>query len=82
MVIKTLIIIAFLMILISLGSALFYLVKPKSEQHSQKTLKALTVRISLSILLFMFIFIAIANNWYQPTGMITKIHSNTPLIIN
>jgi O-antigen/teichoic acid export membrane protein len=74
MIIKFLVIIAFIMILVSLGSALFYLIKPKDEENSKKTLSALTVRISLSIILFIFVFIAIASGWYQPTGMITRIH--------
>jgi hypothetical protein len=43
----------FLLILLSLGSALYYLVHDKGE--SDRTLKALTIRISLSIALFLIL---------------------------
>jgi uncharacterized membrane protein YozB (DUF420 family) len=75
MIIKFLVIIAFIMILVNLVWHYFTLIKPKDEEYSKKTLSALTIRISLSIILFIFVFIAIANGWYQPTGMITKIQS-------
>jgi hypothetical protein len=75
MTIKTLIIIAFVAIIASLGSALFHLVKHKDPVHSQKTLKALTFRISLSIALFIFIVIAIATGLVEPTGLGTRIHA-------
>ncbi len=76
MLIKTLIIIAFLAIIASLGSALFNLVKHKDLADSQKTLKALTFRIFLSVTLFIFIVIAIATGLVQPTGLGTKIHAS------
>lgn len=50
MFIKIIIIAVFLMIVISLFSALFFFYKDKGA--SNRTVKALTVRISLSILLF------------------------------
>ena len=40
-------------IIFSLGSALYYLVKDKGQ--SDRTVKALTVRISLSIILFVML---------------------------
>ena len=73
MLIKSIVIITFLLIIISLGSALFHLVKSKDQQHSKSTVKALTVRITLSILLFIFLFIMIGTGLYQPTGLGTKI---------
>lgn len=42
-----------LSIFISLGSALYYLVKDKGQ--SERTVKALTVRIALSIILFVML---------------------------
>jgi glycerol uptake facilitator-like aquaporin len=67
----------FLLILFSLGSALFHLVKHKSEQTSEKTLKALTFRIGLSIVLFIVVIISIATGLFKPHGIGTRIHSTT-----
>lgn len=53
MLIKVIIVIALLAIIGSLFSALFFLSKDKSG--SDRTVKALTVRISLSIVLFLLI---------------------------
>ncbi len=64
---KIIIIIAFIAILFSLGSALFHLVKHKEQ--SKKTVNALTFRIGLSILLFIFLFIAIATGLITPHGI-------------
>ena len=69
MLFKTLFIIAFLLIIISLGSALFHLVKHQGELESKKTLKALTVRIGLSIALFVMLFIAVATGLIKPHGI-------------
>jgi uncharacterized membrane protein len=74
MIIKSLVIIAFILIIISLGSALFHLVKHKTEEQSEKTVKALTFRITLSILLFIFVFIAVATGIYKPHGLGVKMH--------
>lgn len=76
MLIKTLVIIAFVAIIASLGSALFHLVKHKDEANSQKTLKALTFRIGLSVALFIFVVIAIATGLVEPHGLGAKIHSS------
>lgn len=75
MLIKTLVIVAFLAIIASLGTALFSLVKHKDEAHSRKTLKALTFRIGLSVALFVFLVIAIATGLVTPTGIGTKMHT-------
>lgn len=74
MIIKSIVIIAFILIIISLGSALFHLVKHKTQEQSEKTVKALTFRITLSIVLFIFIFIAFATGALKPHGLGTKIH--------
>jgi hypothetical protein len=76
MLIKSLTIIAFLAIVISLGSALFHIVKHKEDQDSLKTAKALTVRIGLSLALFILLFIAYATGIIQPHGIGTRMHSN------
>lgn len=69
MIVKSIAIIAFTLIVISLGFALFNLVKDKNQEHSEKILKALTFRISLSIILFIFVFIALATGWFHPHGI-------------
>ena len=70
--IKALFIIIFLAIIISLGSALYHLVKHKSEDTntpSDKTVKALTFRIGLSIALFILVAIALVSGLIQPHGI-------------
>jgi cytochrome c biogenesis factor len=71
--IKTIVIIAFILIIISLGSALFHLFQSKtgeqSEEQAKKTVKALTLRITLSMILFIFVFIMVATGLYKPQGI-------------
>jgi hypothetical protein len=67
--IKAIVGIAFLLIVASLASALFHLIRHKGQELSNKTVKALTIRISLSVLLFVFIFIIIATGLYKPGGI-------------
>ncbi len=69
MPIKVIFIIVFISILISLGSALFNLVKYKDQEDSKKTVKALTFRIGLSILLFIALYISYATGLIEPTGI-------------
>lgn len=69
MIIKSIAIAAFISIIISLGVALFNLVKNKDQEQSEKTLKALTFRIALSVILFVFIFIALAAGLLHPHGL-------------
>jgi predicted small integral membrane protein len=78
MIIKSVVIIAFILIIISLGSALFHLVNRKTEEQSEKTVKALTFRITLSILLFIFVFIAVATGIFKPHGLGIKMHMQQP----
>ena len=80
MLIKTIVIFAFLLILLSLGSALFNIVNHKDQANSKKTLNALTLRITLSITLFIFIFIAITNGWLKPHGLGVKIQTANPTL--
>ena len=71
--IKAIVVIAFVLIIISLGLALFSLVTHKPEEQSKKTVKALTFRITLSIILFIFVFIAIATGILKPHGIGAKL---------
>jgi len=69
MSIKLFFIIAFILILISLGSALFHLVTHTEQEQSQKTAKALTFRIGLSLVLFIMIYIAYVTGMIKPEGI-------------
>jgi O-antigen/teichoic acid export membrane protein len=80
MIIKSLIIIAFILIIISLGSALFHLVNRKNEEQSLKTVRSLTFRITLSMLLFIFIFIAFATGLFKPHGLGVTMHMQKPAL--
>ena len=64
---KILIILVFLTIVISLGAALFHLIKHK--ETSAKTIKALTYRISISLALFIALSIALMTGLIKPTGI-------------
>lgn len=59
--------IAFIGILYSLASALFFLNRDKGK--SNRTLNALTARIGLSVLLFLFVLFAHWMGWIQATGL-------------
>jgi hypothetical protein len=61
---RIIILIALAGILLSLGSALFYLVRDKGA--TSRTVNALTVRISISVALFLFILLAYWMGWIQP----------------
>lgn len=56
-----------LFIVFSLGSALYYLVKDKGQ--TDRTAKALTVRISLSILLFALLMAGYYFGWIPQNGL-------------
>jgi Protein of unknown function (DUF2909) len=62
-----LLIIAFLVVIVaSLGSALFFLMRDKG--NSDRTVKALTVRISLSIALFILLMASYYFGFIPKTG--------------
>ena len=63
---RYLVILAFVGILGSLGSALFYLMRDKGT--SNKTVNALTVRIGLSVALFLFLWFSHWMGWIETTG--------------
>lgn len=64
---KILIILIFLTIVVSLGTALYHLIKHK--ETSAKTVKALTYRISISLALFIALSIAFMTGIIQPSGI-------------
>jgi len=64
---KILVALAFLMIIGSLGSALFFLMRDKGK--SNRTVHALALRVGLSISLFLLLLGAHYMGWIQPTGI-------------
>ena len=64
---KFVVAIAFILILGSLGSALFFMMRDKGK--SDRTVKALTMRVGFSIALFVLILIAHWLGYIQPTGI-------------
>lgn len=69
MLAKLIILLFLIVILYSLGSALFYLVRETSEKDAFKVVKALTWRIGLSLTLFILLFVAYALGWIKPHGI-------------
>jgi hypothetical protein len=65
--IKVIIIAAFIGIVGSLASGLYYLVNDKGD--SRRTLRALTMRIGLSVGLFLFLMVLVALDVIQPHGV-------------
>ena len=57
----------FLLIIISLFSSLFFLVKDKGNK--KRVVNALKVRIGLSVLLFIILIIMYMNGYIQPHGI-------------
>lgn len=64
---KIAIIILLIIILASLTSGMFFLVRDKGQ--SNRTVKSLTIRIVLSITLFILLFIGFRAGWIQPHGI-------------
>ena len=73
---KFVIILAFLAILASLGSALFFMMRKPNDadsadddgQRSKKMFRALAMRVALSITLFLCVLLAAKMGYIQPTG--------------
>jgi hypothetical protein len=68
MITKIIIVLFLIAIIGSLFSGLFFLMKDKGA--SERTVKALTVRISLSVLLFIMLIVGFATGLLQPHGAI------------
>jgi succinate dehydrogenase/fumarate reductase cytochrome b subunit len=65
---KTLLIIAFLLLILwNLGAGLYYMLVDKGT--TKRTVNALTKRIALSVALILFIALAIYMGWITPHGM-------------
>ncbi len=64
---KIFVAIAFILILGSLGSALFFLMKDKGK--SDRTVRALAMRVGFSITLFLLVLLAYRLGYIQPTGI-------------
>jgi len=64
---KILVVLVLLTIVGSLFSGLFFLIRDKGA--SDRTVRALTVRISLSVLLFVLLMIGYATGLLQPHGV-------------
>jgi hypothetical protein len=67
MLTKVIIVLFLLGIIGSLFSGLFFLMKDKGT--SERTVRALTVRVSLSVLLFILLIIGFATGVLQPHGI-------------
>ena len=65
--VKVIIVLAFIGIVVSLASGLYYLVNDKGD--SRRTVRALTWRIGLSVGLFAFLMILIGLGVIQPHGL-------------
>ena len=65
---KIIVILFLIFIIGSLFSGLYYLVRDKGT--SERTVRALTVRISLSVLLFILLIIGYATGLLQPHGVL------------
>jgi Protein of unknown function (DUF2909) len=61
---RIVIVIAFIGILVALGSALVFLVRDRGSTN--RTVNALTVRITLSVALFLFILFSYWMGWIEP----------------
>ena len=65
---KTLLIIAFLILIVwNLGAGLYYMLVDKGE--SKRTVNALTRRIALSVALIVLVIVAIKMGWITPHGV-------------
>lgn len=61
------VVIAFVLILGSLFSGLYFVMKDKGK--SNRAVNALSFRIGFSILLFLFILLSYRMGWIHPTGI-------------
>ena len=68
---KYLVIVAFVVILGSLGTALFFMMKNNSsgKSRAQKMAFALAMRVGISVFLFVSILLAWKFGYIQPTGI-------------
>jgi hypothetical protein len=69
---KYLVILAFVAIIGSLGSALFFMMKDGRDGKAKTSnmARALAFRVGFSILLFICVLVAWKLGWIQPTGIV------------
>lgn len=72
MLAKIFIVVMLLLVIYSLGSALFYLINDRGQ--TERTVKALTWRIIFSIAVFALLMMAYYLGWIHPHGPIYKLH--------
>ena len=68
---KILVALAFFAIIASLGSALFFMMRGRSDdkRKGDNMARALAFRVGFSILLFICLLVAWRLGWIQPTGI-------------
>jgi len=64
---KIVVAVAFVLIIGSLASALFFLMRDKGR--SNRIVQALAMRVGLSITLFLLVLFSYKMGWIQPTGI-------------
>ncbi|GAB3242721.1 DUF2909 domain-containing protein [Chitinimonas naiadis] len=64
---KIIVVLLILGILAALGSAMYSLIRQKGS--SERTVKALTLRVALSVALFLMLMLAYRLGWIQPHGV-------------
>ncbi|ALD89527.1 twin transmembrane helix small protein [Cupriavidus gilardii] len=67
---RIVIVIAFILIVSSLASALFFMMRDRGKS-SAHMVRSLTVRVGLSIALFLFILFSYWMGWIESTGIRT-----------
>jgi hypothetical protein len=65
---KIFVIIGFVLILGSLGSALFFMMRDKGKTNNMA--RALAFRVGFSIALFLLLLLAYKLGWIHPTGIV------------
>ena len=68
-ILRLVIVLAFVAIVVSLGTALYHLARGSGEGDSRKMVRSLTVRIVLSLLLFLLIMAAWWAGLIEPHGL-------------
>ena len=73
---KILVALAFLAIIASLGSALFFMMRGNGNdrQRSKHMAQALALRVGMSIVLFLCLLLAWKLGYIQPTGLPASTH--------
>jgi hypothetical protein len=66
--VKIIIVVLLGLVLLSLGAGMFSMVKDRGGTN--RTVKFLTLRITLSVLVFIFIGVSFYMGWIQPHGIV------------